>query len=148
MSNDKDIGYTLVTGASGLIGRAVCDKLETLGRPVVAIDIAVKNLVTSQCQTAIVGGVNLILDPQMAVTLCKTKMLSPTNRCHTFDESADGYARAEGCGVVLLKRLSDALKDGDMIHAILRGSAVNQDGASGGLTVPNGPAQVKVVLNA
>lgn len=110
----------------------------------VAIDAAREKILGGKCNMAIVGGVNAIIDPNFTVKLCKAKMLSPTSRCHSFDADADGYARGEGCGVVILKRLSDAQRDGDPILALIRGSAVNQDGASGGLTVPNGPAQVKV----
>ena len=75
-------------------------------------------------------------------------MLSPTGRCSPFDASADGYVRGEGCGMVVLKRLSDAEADGDRIWAVIRGSAVNQNGASAGLTVPNGPAQERVMKEA
>ncbi len=67
--------------------------------------------------------------------------MAPDGRCKTFDASADGYGRGEGCGLVVLERLSDALADGDDVLAVIQGSAVNQDGASGGLTVPNGAAQ-------
>ena len=82
------------------------------------------------------------------ITFSKSRMLAPDGRCETFDESADGYVRGEGCGVVVVKRLDDAIRDGDRIRAVIRGSAVNQDGASGGLTVPNGIAQQRVINEA
>ena len=75
-------------------------------------------------------------------------MLAPDGKCKTFDAAADGYVRGEGCGVVVVKRLEDAIRDGDRIRAVIRGSAVNQDGASGGLTVPNGVAQQRVIAEA
>src|SRR5262249_40249050 len=76
------------------------------------------------------------------------RMLSPDGRCKTFDAAADGYVRSEGCGILVLKRLSDALRDGDRVRAVIRGSGVNQDGASSGLTVPNGGAQQRVITAA
>jgi len=92
--------------------------------------------------------VNLILDPVGMVATSRARMLAPDGRCKTFDKSADGYARGEGCGMVVLKRLGDAQRDGDRILAVIRGSAVNQDGRSSGLTVPNGPSQERVIREA
>jgi acyl transferase domain-containing protein/SAM-dependent methyltransferase len=114
----------------------------------VATHLACRSLRSRECRMAVVGGVNLMLTPENTVTLCKSRMLSPDGLCKTFDESADGFARAEGCGVVILKRLADALDDGDRIHAVICGSAINQDGRSGGLTVPSGPAQEAVIRMA
>ena len=102
-----------------------------------AIHLAVMSLRASECDMALAGGVNLMLSPLPTIFFCKTRALSPDGRCKTFDASADGYSRGEGCGVVVLKRLSDALRDKDNILALIRGSAVNHDGPSSGLTVPN-----------
>ena len=97
---------------------------------------------------ALAGGVNLILAPDLFIALSRSRMLSPDGRCKTFDAAADGFARAEGCGVLVLKRLSDARADGDRVLAVISGSAVNQDGPSSGLTAPNGPAQEAVIRAA
>src|SRR5690606_12235373 len=94
------------------------------------------------------GGVNLILDPHVTETLAGAQMLSPSGRCRTFDDKADGYVRGEGCGVLVLKRLADATRDGDRILAVIAGSAVNQDGPGSGFTVPNGSAQRAVIAAA
>ena len=91
------------------------------------------------------GGVNILLSPASMVAASRARMLSPDGRCKTFDAAADGYARGEGCGVLVLKRLSDAQRDGDRICAVIRSTAVNQDGASSGLTVPNGGAQQRLI---
>ena len=86
--------------------------------------------------------------PATMITFSQSRMLAPDGRCKTFDAAADGYVRGEGCGVIVIKRLEDAIRDGDRIRAVIRGSAVNQDGASGGLTVPNGIAQQRVIGEA
>ncbi|MFI4962470.1 MAG: SDR family NAD(P)-dependent oxidoreductase, partial [Legionellales bacterium] len=114
----------------------------------VAIHEACQSLREGETSLAIAAGVNAILVPEIFQSLSKAHMLSPTGTCHTFDAQADGYARGEGCGVLILKRLSDAEKDGDPILALIRGSAVNQDGASSGLTVPNGVAQAELIQRA
>jgi len=114
----------------------------------VAIHQACRSLREGESNLAITGGVNLILTPFTTIGFCKGKFLAIDGRCKTFDDSANGYVRGEGCGVIILKRLSDAKRDGDKILAVIKGSAVNQDGASGGLTVPNGPAQEAVISQA
>lgn len=114
----------------------------------VALHLACGSLRSGECGLALAGGVNLILAPESNVVMCQLRALAPDGRCKTFDARADGYGRGEGCGVVVLKRLSDALAAGDPILAVIRGSAVNHDGPSGGLTVPNGAAQQKVIREA
>ncbi len=114
----------------------------------VAIYMAVQSLRNGECRMALAGGVNVILAPEVTVTLSKANMMASDGRCKTFDASADGFVRSEGCGVVVLKRLSDALADGDQILAVIRGAAINQDGRSNGLTAPNGPSQVAVIREA
>ncbi|MCK6590948.1 MAG: acyltransferase domain-containing protein, partial [Polyangiaceae bacterium] len=114
----------------------------------VALHLACQSLRMSECRAAVAGGITLILRPDGAIHLSRFRAMSPTGRCHTFDASADGYVRSEGCGMVVLKRLSDALRDGDRVLAVIRGSAVNQDGRSNGLTAPNGPSQQDVIRRA
>ena len=114
----------------------------------VAIHLACRSLRSQECRQALVGGVNLILTPEVPIALCKNQMLAADGRCKTFDASADGFGIGEGCGVVVLKRLSEALEDGDRIWALIRGTAVNNDGASGGFTVPNGPVQTDLIREA
>ena len=104
----------------------------------VSIHLASQSLRSRECGLALAGGVGLILAPELYINFSKAKMLSPDGRCKTFDASANGYVRGEGCGVVVLKRLSDAIADGDNILALIRGSAVNQDGPGAGFTVPSG----------
>ncbi|MER5554053.1 SDR family oxidoreductase [Streptomyces sp. NPDC002793] len=114
----------------------------------VALHLAVQGLRAGESDIALCGGVNALHHPRTSVMFSNAQMLSPDGQCKTFDEAADGYARAEGCGVVVLKRLSDATRDGDTVLALVRGTAVGQDGDSAGLTVPNGPAQEKVIRTA
>jgi acyl transferase domain-containing protein len=113
-----------------------------------AVHLACQSLLAEESSLAVVGGVNLILTPEYSILLSQGQVLSATGRCRTFDANADGYTRGEGCGVLLLKRLSEALRDGDNIRALILGSAVNQDGRSNGLTAPNGPAQQAVIRKA
>ncbi|HEY1404505.1 MAG TPA: beta-ketoacyl synthase N-terminal-like domain-containing protein, partial [Pyrinomonadaceae bacterium] len=114
----------------------------------VAVHQACRSLMAGECDLALAGGANLILTPQLNVAFSNAGMLSPDGRCKTFDADADGYVRGEGVGVVVLKRLEDAARDGDNILAVVRGSAVNQDGRSNGLTAPNGPAQQAAIRQA
>ncbi len=114
----------------------------------VTIHLACQSLRRRESDQALVAGVNLMLSPENSVATSRWGMLAPDGRCKTFDASADGYVRSEGCGVVVLKRLSDAVRDGDSVLAVVRGSAVNQDGPSSGQTVPSGPAQQAVVRAA
>jgi acyl transferase domain-containing protein len=113
-----------------------------------SVHLACQSLRHQECHLAIAGGVNLILSPENTIEFCKLKALSADGRCKTFDCSADGYGRGEGCGIVLLKRLSDALSNGDRILGLIRGSAVNHDGQSNGLTAPNGAAQEQLIRQA
>ncbi|MEI7714523.1 MAG: SDR family NAD(P)-dependent oxidoreductase, partial [Mycobacterium sp.] len=114
----------------------------------VAVHQACQALRLEECDVALAGGVNVLLSPRTSITFSRAHMLAPDGKCKTFDATADGYVRGEGCGVVVVKRLADAIRDGDRIRAVIRGSAINQDGASGGLTVPNGVAQHRVIAQA
>ncbi|OBA62317.1 polyketide synthase [Mycobacterium sp. 1100029.7] len=114
----------------------------------VAIHQACQALQLRECDLALAGGANVLLTPATMITFSSAHMLAPDGRCKTFDAAADGYVRGEGCGVIVIKRLEDAIRDGDRIRAVIRGSAINQDGASGGLTVPNGGAQQRVITDA
>jgi acyl-CoA synthetase (AMP-forming)/AMP-acid ligase II/3-oxoacyl-(acyl-carrier-protein) synthase/acyl carrier protein len=114
----------------------------------VAVHQACGLLRRGECDTAVAGGVNLILDAELSTALARAGMLSPDGHCKAFDAAANGYVRGEGAGIVVLKRLGDASNDGDKIFAVIRGSAVNQDGRSNGLTSPNGPAQQAAIRDA
>ena len=114
----------------------------------VAIHLACQSLRNRECSLALAGGVNLILHPMATIALCRSQMMSPDGRCKAFDARANGYVRGEGCGILALKRLSDARAAGDTVLALIRSSAVNQDGASAGFTVPNGSAQMDLIREA
>ncbi len=114
----------------------------------VTIHLACQSLRLRESDLALAGGVSLILRPETQIAMAKWGMLSPNGRCYSFDSRADGFVRGEGCGVVVLKRLTDAVRDGDRVLAVVRGSAVNQDGRSNGLTAPNTIAQQDVIRNA
>ncbi len=114
----------------------------------VSVHLACRSLLNGECDVALAGGVNLMLSPVPTRSLAQAQMMSPSGRCRTFDAGADGYVRGEGCGMLALKRLSDARAAGDRVLAVIRGSAVNQDGRSNGLTAPNGLAQQAVIREA
>ncbi len=120
----------------------------TCSSSLVTLHIACQSLRSGESNLALAGGVNLMLHPTVTHGFCKGRALSPDSRCKTFDASADGYARGEGCGILVLKRLRDAVADGDRILAVVKGSAINHDGPSSGLTVPNQQAQKKVIRQA
>ncbi|MFJ1867529.1 type I polyketide synthase [Streptomyces sp. NPDC088097] len=113
-----------------------------------ALHLAVEGLRRRECGIALCAAVNALHSPRSFVILSHGQMLAPDGHCKTFDESADGYARAEGCGALVLKRLSDALADGDRVLALVRGTAIGQDGESAGLSAPNGTAQEAVMRAA
>jgi acyl transferase domain-containing protein len=114
----------------------------------VSIHLACESLRRRETDTALAAGVNLILSPENSIACSRFGMLSADGSCKSFDADANGYVRSEGCGIVVLKRLEDAHRDGDTVLAVVRGSAVNQDGASSGQTVPNGPAQQALMRQA
>ena len=114
----------------------------------VTVHLACQSLRLKESNLAIAGGVNLILWPVGTIRRCRLKAVAPDGRCKTFDASADGYGEGEGCGMIVLKRLSDAIADGDRVLAVIRGSAVNHDGPSSGLTVPNKMAQKELIQQA
>ena len=114
----------------------------------VAVHQAVAGLRQGEVDMALVGGVAAILSPGITQEMADLGMLSREGQCRAFDAAADGFVRGEGCGIVVLKRLGDAVAAGDRIWGVIRGSAVNQNGASAGPTVPNGPAQERVIEEA
>ena len=114
----------------------------------VAIYLAVQSLLTNDSTLALAGGVNLLLSPEVSLSACQSNMLAPDGRCKTFDAQADGFIRSDGCGIVVLKRLSNAIADQDPILAIIRGAAVNSDGFTSGFTVPSKLAQEAVIRAA
>jgi acyl transferase domain-containing protein/acyl carrier protein len=114
----------------------------------VAVHMACQSLRNRECPVALAAGVNVILVPEITITFSRARMMALDGRCKTFDAAADGYVRGEGCGVVVLKRLADAIAAGDRVLAVIRGSAVNQDGRSTGFTVPSETAQQQLIRTA
>jgi acyl transferase domain-containing protein/NADPH:quinone reductase-like Zn-dependent oxidoreductase/acyl carrier protein len=144
-------GHCVAAGRiSYLLGlHGPCLALDTAcSSSLVSVHLACQSLLMDECDYALAGGVNLMLQPRTALSFDRMGMLSPTGRCHTFDADADGFVRGEGCGVVVLKHLKAALRDGDRVLAVIRGSAVNQDGRSDGLAAPSGAAQQAVISEA
>jgi len=114
----------------------------------VAVHMAAQSLRNGDSDLAVAGGVNVLLSPNPTIGLAKWNLMAPDGRCKTLDARADGFVRSEGCGVVTLKRLADAISDNDPVLAVIRGSAVNQDGRSTAMTAPNGLAQQDVIRHA
>ena len=114
----------------------------------VAVHQAVQSLRLGECDLALAGGVNVILTPEFHINFSKSHVLAADGRCKAFAAAADGFVRSEGCGVIVLKRMSDAVQAADRILAVIKGTAINQDGRSSGLTVPNGPSQQAVIRKA
>ena len=114
----------------------------------VALHQAVQSLRQHECNAALAGAVNICITPDSMISLSKARMVSPTGQCRPFHEDANGYVRGEGAGVVLLKRLSDAVADGDNVLAVIRHTAVNHGGRTSGITAPNGSAQAEVIRSA
>lgn len=136
------ISYVLGTHGPSLSLDTACSS------SMVAIHLACDSLRKGESDLALAGGVNLMMSPEPAIFLSQAQALSPDGTCKTFDASANGYSRAEGCAVLAFKRLADAEKDGNHIFAVIRGSALNHDGPSSGLTVPNNQAQIQVLASA
>ena len=156
MAGDEGMNYLgtassmVVGGVSfklGLAGPAV-PVLLNCAASLVTVQQAMAGLRKGEVDLALVGGVNTIFSPGLTREMGEFGMLSRQGRCKTFDAAADGFVRSEGCGMVVLKRLDEAEADGDRIWAVIRGAAVNQNGASAGPTVPNGPAQERVIGDA
>lgn len=145
-------------GSSSIIANRISYFLDIQGPPIVidtacssslvAVHLACRSLSTWDCDIALVGGTNVLTSPEPWGGFREAGILSQTGCCHAFDKSADGMVRGEGCGVIVLQRLSDARLEGRRILAILTGSAVNQDGKSNGIMAPNPSAQIGVLENA
>ncbi len=143
----RSIGVGRLAYVLGLQGPAL--QLDTsCSSSLLSIHLACQMLRNGEADMALAGGVNLMLTPEMSIGFSQLRALSPSGRCSTFDADADGYVRGEGCGIVVLKRLDQAIKDGDNIIALVRGSAANHDGKSNGMTAPNGAAQEAVIRSA
>lgn len=136
------ISYTFDLHGPSLATDTACSSSLT------ALHLACQSLNRGECNLALVGGINLILTPTSTLGFSQAHMVSSDGRCKTFDVSADGYVRSEGCGIVVLKRLSAALRDGDLCAAVIRGTAMNEDGRTNGIMAPNVSAQEGVIRHA
>ena len=114
----------------------------------VAVHLACESIRRGESRMALAGGVNALLMPDFSVAFSQLGVLSPDGRCKTFDARANGYVRSEGAGMVLIKPLADAVRDGDLVYAVIRATALNQDGRTPGLTVPSQAAQEALVRDA
>ena len=145
--NSPNVSAGRIAYVLGLQGPAVA--IDTAcSSSLVAAHLACQSLRNRECDAALAGGVNLVLSPVNTIAFSRMNAMAPDGLCKTFDARANGYTRGEGCGVIVLKRLSDAVAAGDNVLALIRGSAVNQDGRSSGLTVPHGPSQQAVMRRA
>lgn len=136
------LSYTLNLQGPSLSVDTACSSALT------ALHLACQSLRQHECNVALVGGINLMLTPEMHVIGAKAGILSPTGQCNTFSDHADGFVRGEGCGVIVVKRLADAVHDNDPILAVVRGIAINQDGRTNGIAAPNGHSQQRVIRQA
>ncbi|MDE2688304.1 MAG: SDR family NAD(P)-dependent oxidoreductase [Chloroflexota bacterium] len=144
LGTNASVAAGRIAFALGLEGPAMAIDM-ACASALAAVHQAVSGLQRGEVDLALAGGVHVVLSPSVSDFMTELGMLSTSGQCSPFDATADGYVRGEGCGVIVLKRLSDAEADGDRIWGVIRGSAVNQNGASAGLTVPNGQAQERVM---
>ncbi|MDB9360929.1 SDR family NAD(P)-dependent oxidoreductase [Nodularia spumigena CS-588/02] len=147
LGNTRSIAAGRIAYVLGLQG-TVMQLDTTCSSSLLGVHLACQSLRNGESDMALAGGVNLILAPEPMIGFCKLKALAVDGRCKTLDAAADGYGRGEGCGIVVLKKLRDAIANHDPILAVIRGSAVNHDGSSNGLTAPNGTAQAAVIRQA